>query len=451
MALSKPLSELLNGLSQGEEVTLFMTLLAAFKVLLSRYTGQYDIVLGAPIAGRTDARTEGLIGVFANTLVLRTDLSGDPTFRALLKRVRTVALEAYNHQELPFEKVVELVQPERDLSYNPLFQVLFALHNTPPALLELPGLVADPIAVDSGTARFDLALDLREQPQGLVGSLEYNTDLFDAATITRMLGNFQTLLECIAADSDRRLSTLSLLTEAERQQVLVEWNGKPVHPARDSCLHELFEAHVERAPDAIAVVSEGKQLTYGELNRRANQLAHHLRKRGVEPEVPVGICVERSVEMVVGLLAILKAGGAYVPLDPDYPTQRLAYMMEDVQAPIVVTQQHLIDRLPERHAAVNNSGRRLEKHSQREPGKSCRWDNTREPRLRDLHFRLDPAGPRAFKSVIVALPDCSKRLDRCSVLTSTTFGRVFIPTVSTSQSGRFGEPFFKEVVWWSFL
>ncbi|MGB7946975.1 MAG: amino acid adenylation domain-containing protein, partial [Candidatus Binatia bacterium] len=352
VALSKPLSELLNGLSQGEGVTLFMTLLAAFKVLLSRYTGQYDIVLGAPIAGRTDARTEGLIGVFANTLVLRTDLSGDPTFRALLKRVRTAALEAYNHQELPFEKVVELVQPERDLSYNPLFQVLFALHNTPPALLELPGLVVDPIAVDSGTARFDVALDLREQPQGLVGSLEYNTDLFDAATITRMLGNFETLLEGIAADPDRRLSTLSLLTEAERQQVLVEWNVKPVHPARDSCLHELFEAHVERAPDAIAVVCEGKQLTYGELNRRANQLAHHLRKLGVEPEVPVGICVERSVEMVVGLLAILKAGGAYVPLDPDYPTQRLAYMMEDIQAPIVVTQQHLMERLPERHAAV---------------------------------------------------------------------------------------------------
>ncbi len=352
VTLPKSLSELLNALSRREGVTLFMTLLAAFKVLLSRYIDRCDIVLGTPIAGRTDAKTEELIGFFANTLVLRTDLSGDPTFRVLLKRVREVSLEAYNHQELPFEKVVELVQPERDLSYNPLFQVLFALHNTPPTLLKLPGLVVDPLDVEYGTARFDLALDLREQPQGLIGSLEYNTDLFDAATITRMLGHFQTLLECVTADPDQRLSTLSILTETEWQQVLDAWNGKAIQQKRDKCLHELFESQVERAPDAVAVVCEGKRLTYRELNRRANQLANHLRKLGVQPEVPVGICVERSVHMVVGLLAILKAGGAYVPLDPNYPTERLAYVLDDIQAPVVITQQHLKERLPEAHAAV---------------------------------------------------------------------------------------------------
>ncbi len=352
LSLPPTVSEPLNAVSRREGVTLYMTLLAAFNVLLHRYTGQSDIVIGSPIAGRTRIDTEELIGYFANTLVLRSDLSGDPTFRVLLNRVKEVALEAYTHQELPFEKLVELVQPERDLSYNPLFQVLFALHNNLPPLLEFPGLIVEPMEVDSGTARFDLALDLRESSQGLTGSIEYNTDLFDATTIVRMQGHFRTLLESIVADPDQRISTLPMLTKTEQRELLVEWNGRPIREVHDFCLHELFEAQTEKARNAVAVVCEGEQLTYRELNARANQLARYLRTLGVEPEVPVAICVERSLEMVVGLLGILKAGGAYVPLDPDYPMERIAYMFEDIQAPVVVTQRHLIERLPQGHASI---------------------------------------------------------------------------------------------------
>jgi amino acid adenylation domain-containing protein len=352
VSIPKPLSEALKALSHREGTTLFMTLLAAFKVLLSRYTGATDIVVGTPIAGRTHSKSEELIGFFANTLVLRTDVSGDPIFRALLKRVKEIALEAYAHQELPFEKLVELLQPERDLSYNPLFQILFALNNTRTPLLELPGLTLSRMQLDSGTARFDLALDLQESPQGLMGTLEYNTDVFDAGTIRRMAEHFQTLLGGIAADPDERLSTLPLLTEAERQQVLVAWSGSRMDDVHDRCLHELFEARVKETPDAIALVYEETRLTYGELNGRANQLAHFLTKLGVKPEVPVGICVERSVEMLVGLLAILKAGGAYVPLDPAYPAERLAFILKDIQAPLLLTQHHVLEGLPRQQDKV---------------------------------------------------------------------------------------------------
>jgi len=352
VSIPKPLSEALKALSHREGATLFMTLLAAFKVLLCRYTGETDIVVGTPIAGRTHSQSEELIGFFANTLVLRTDVSGDPSFRALLKRVKEIALEAYAHQELPFEKLVELLQPERDLSYNSLFQILFAFNNTRTPLLELPSLTLSRMQLDSGTARFDLALDLCESPEGLIGSLEYNTDLFDAATITRMAGHFETLLETIVSDPSQRLSTLSLLTEAERRKLLVEWNGRPITQGHDLCLNEMFEAQVKRVSESVAVVCEGNRLTYRELNGRANQLAHYLTKLGVKPEVPVGICVERSVEMLVGLLAILKAGGAYVPLDPAYPAERLAFMLEDIQAPLLLTQHHILERLPRQQAKV---------------------------------------------------------------------------------------------------
>jgi amino acid adenylation domain-containing protein len=350
-AITKGLSEALKALSRREGVTLFMTLLAAFKILLSRYTEQFDVVVGSPIAGRTWPQTEELIGYFANTLALRTDLSGDPTFRVLLQRVKEVALAAFSHQELPFEKVVELVQPERNVSYNPVFQVLFTFNNIPAPLLKLRELAVDPVEVDSASARFDLAFDLREQPQGLKLSAEYNTDLFDAATITRMLGHFQTLLESVVVDPDQHLSLVPLLTKAERQQMLVEWSGRAINRTPEPCLHELFEAQVTRTPDAVAVVCEGKQLTYRELNCRSNQLAHYLRKLGVKPEVLVGICIERSEEMIVGLLGILKAGGAYVPLDPTYPKSRLALMLEDIQPPVLLT-EHDIERLPGREGKV---------------------------------------------------------------------------------------------------
>jgi amino acid adenylation domain-containing protein len=351
-ALPTALSEALKALSRQEGATLFMTLLAAFQVLLYRYTGQDDILVGAPIANRTQAECEGLIGFFVNTLVLCTDLAGNPNFRELLRRVREVALGAYAHQDLPFERLVEELQPERDLSRNPLFQVMFDLQNAPLPALDLPDLTVQPLTVDYGTAKFDLTLSVQETAQGLNGLLEYNTDLFDEATIMRLAGHFQTLLEGITADPAQPIGTLPLLTEAERQYLLVDWNATRTDYPREMCVHQLFEAQVERTPDAVAVVFEDQQLTYRELNERANQVAHHLQRLGVGPEVLVGLCMERSLEMVVGLLGILKAGGAYVPLDPAYPQERLAFMLEDAGVPILLTQRHLLERLPDREAEV---------------------------------------------------------------------------------------------------
>jgi amino acid adenylation domain-containing protein len=342
----------LKALSRQEGVTLFMTLLAAFKVLLYRYTGQDDIAVGSPIAGRTHVETEGLIGFFVNTLVLRTDLSGNPTFRELLGRVREVALGAYAHQDLPFEKLVEALQPERDLSRTPLFQVMFNLENIPTKAVKTPSLSIDEFEFDSGVSQFDLALEVIEKDEGLSCLLNYSTDLFDAATIERMLGHYQTLLEGIVADPEERIGVLPLLTEAERHQLLVEWNDTQADYPKDSCIHQLFEAQVERTPDAVALAFKDQQLTYHELNTRANQLAHYLRKRGVEPGVLVSICVERSLEMVVGILGILKAGGAYVPLDPAYPQERLAFMLEDAQVSVLLTQRRLLEKLSEHRARV---------------------------------------------------------------------------------------------------
>src|SRR3990172_6881802 len=283
---------------------------------------------------------------------MRTDLSGNPSFRELLGRVREAALGAYNHQDLPFEKLVEELHPKRDLSRNPLFQVMFVLENAPRQALELSGLTLNPLEVGSGTAKFDLTLSIVEGAEGLRGILEYNSDLFNTDTITRMLGHFQTLLEGIVANPEQRISDLPLLTEAERQQLLVEWNDTKRDYPQDKCIHELFEAQVERTPEAIAVVFEDQQLTYSELNARANQLAHYLRALGVGPEVLVGICMERSLEMVVGLLGILKAGGAYVPLDLTYPKERLAFMLEDTHVPVLLTQERLVLGLPQHGATV---------------------------------------------------------------------------------------------------
>jgi amino acid adenylation domain-containing protein len=318
-----------------------MTLLAAFQTLLHRYTGQADIVVGSPIANRNRVELESLIGFFVNSLVLRTDLSGNPTFRELLERVREVTLGAYAHQDLPFEKLVQFLHPERDLSRHPLFSVVIALQNTPITALELPGLALSQFDFDSATSRLDLELHLWQTPAGLKGQVIYSTDLFDSSTITRMLGHFQTLLAGIVADPDQRLMKLPILTAAERQQLLVEWNNTEKDCSCNQCIHQLFESQVNKTPEAIALVYQEEQLTYKELNARSNQLAHYLQKLGVTPEVKVGICVERSLLMVVGILAILKAGGAYVPLDPIYPPERLKFILEDAQVSILLTQESL--------------------------------------------------------------------------------------------------------------
>ncbi len=341
--LPKPLAQSLEALSRREGVTLFMTLLAAFQTLLYRYTGQDDICIGTPIANRHRAEIENLIGFFVNTLVLRGDLSGEPSFGEFLARVRETALGAYAHQDLPFEMLVETLQPKRDLSHTPLFQAMFVLDNAPMRPLDLPGLTMRALDTESGTARFDITLSVSEWSDGLSGMIEYNTDLFDADRIARMAGHFQTLLESIVAGPERSITTLPLLTGAERQQMLIEWNDTTADFPRDACIHELFEQQVVERPTAMAALFEDRQLTYAELNARANQLAHYLQKLGIKPETLVGICAERSLEMIVGILGTLKAGGAYLPLDPNYPPERLAFMLQDSQSPVLLTQSPLAE------------------------------------------------------------------------------------------------------------
>ena len=348
----KTLCDQLRGLSRKEGVTLFMTLLAAFQTLLQRYSGQDDIAVGSPIAGRTRSETEGLIGFFVNTLVLRADLSGNPSFREVLHRVRQMALGAYEYQDIPFEKLVEELHPDRDLSRSPLFQVLFAFQNVPRQTRELAGLTVTPLENQNETAKFDLSLYTWEEKEGLRARLEYNTDLYDDATISRMLGHFETLLEGIVSNPEQRICDLPILSEAERHQVVVEWNDRRRDYPREKCIRELFEAQVEKTPDSVAAVFEEKQLTYRELNTKANQLAHYLQGLGVGPEALVGICVDRSLDMIIGLLGILKAGGAYVPLDPAYPKERLAFMLQDAQVAALITQQRLLSELPSEHEAA---------------------------------------------------------------------------------------------------
>ena len=341
LGFSRPLTEGLKALSARHGVTLFMTLVAAYQTLLHRYTGQDDIVIGSPAAGRDRSELEGLIGFFFNMMALRTDLSGSPTFAELLGRAREVCLEAYANQDVPFERVVEAVRPERDLSYNPLFQVTFALQNTPGFGLKLGEVTATELDIDPRTARYELHLYLREEDGGLRGYLDYNTALFDAQTIERMMGHLQLLLERVVANPREPIDAWPLLTEAERHRLLHDWSGAAVAHPSDRCIHQLYEAQVERTPDAAAVVFGDRRLTYQELNRRANRLAHYLRRRGVGPEVPVAIRMERSLEMVIGLLAILKAGGVYVPLEPDSPKDRLAFMLDDARARVMLTQTRL--------------------------------------------------------------------------------------------------------------
>ena len=344
--LSQNLSQSLKDLSRTEGVTLFMTLLAAFQILLHRYTGQEDIIVGAPIAGRDRIEIENLIGVFINTLVLRTLLNGNLTFKELLSRVRKIVTGAIAHQEISLEKLAEELQPERYLSHTPLFQVLFQLRNVPQEAVEVPGLKFQEFQLDRGIAAFDLTLDIIQKPTGLFCVFEYNADLFDAGTVTRIAEHYHTLLEEVTANPQEQISELPLLSEAERHQLLMEWNDTTDEYPTDKYIHQLFEEQVEQTPNAVAVVFEDQQLTYRELNARANQLARYLKSLGVKPEVLVGICLERSVAMIVGLLGILKAGGVYVPFDPHYPEDRLSYMLEDSRVEALLTQRSLESSLP---------------------------------------------------------------------------------------------------------
>ena len=348
--LSQELTEKLQVLSQRSGATLYMTVLAAFGVLMHRYSRQSDIVIGSPIANRNYHEVESLIGFFANTLALRLDLADQPSFTSLLERVRQVTLEAYAHQDVPFSKVVEQLKLDRDLSHHPIFQVMFTWQNMPNYHQKLGDLSVKQIGVESAVAKFDLDVSLVKSESGLEGIFTYNTDLFDAATIERMTVHFETLLEGIVDNPQQQIARLPLLTTDERQ-LLEEWNDTDAeYPQK--CIHSLFEEQVERNPNAVAVVFEGQQLTYRELNDRANQLAHYLQKLGVIPDMLVGVCVDRSVEMMVGLLAILKAGGAYLPLDPSYPQERIGFMLEDSRSSIILTQSHLQQGLPEHSAQV---------------------------------------------------------------------------------------------------
>jgi amino acid adenylation domain-containing protein len=343
--VSVALASSLAKLSRQHQATLFMTLLAAWKMLLGRYAAQSDILVGTPIANRPRPELESLIGLFVNTLVLRTDLSGDPTFTELLQRVREVCLGAYAHQDLPFEQLVEALQPGRDTSHHPLFQVMFALHADSPIPARVPGLNFSMLNPPAGVAKFDLTLECVSSGDSLEAAIEYSTELFEASTIHRMLDHFFNLLHAITADPAKRLSELSMLSDAERHQLLVEFNRTMVEYP-NLPVHRLFEACVEKNPDAIAVIHNGVSLTYAELNRQANRLAHHLRSVGVGPEVLVAIALDQSADLVVAILATMKAGGAYVPLDLTYPADRLAYMLEDSKAAVVISAIRMMDRLP---------------------------------------------------------------------------------------------------------
>ncbi|MEH2088947.1 amino acid adenylation domain-containing protein [Nostoc sp.] len=346
------LRQQLKQLGQDSGSTLFMTLLAGFVVLLSRYSGQTDLVVGSPIANRNRQEIEGLIGFFVNTLALRFNLSQEQSFKALLEQVQQVTQNAYENQDLPFEMLIEELHLERNLDRNPLIQVMFALQNAPTNPWDLPGLKVEEMSWGLDAVRFDLEVHFWEVPQGLEGICYYSSDLFDAATIARMMKHFQNLLAAIVTNSEQPVSQLPLLTAQERQQLLVEWNATQTDYPADQCIHHLFADRVEQFSGAVAVVFGQQKLTYQELNAQANQLAHYLQKLGVKPGVLVGICVERSVSMVVGLLAILKAGGAYVPLDTEYPQERLAFIIEDTQISVLLTTHKLADVVPKHQARV---------------------------------------------------------------------------------------------------
>ncbi|HET6978720.1 MAG TPA: amino acid adenylation domain-containing protein [Pyrinomonadaceae bacterium] len=350
--VSSEVTERLRQFSEAEGATLFMTLVAAFNTLLYRYTGQDDIVIGTPIAGRNRAEIEPLIGFFVNSLVLRTDLSGTPGFRELVARVKEAMLHAYAHQDLPFEKLVEELQPERTLSHHPLFQVMFTMQNVPYEVVELPQLTLTILDTENIPAKFDFNVHMTEFEQGIVCRTFYNSDLFENATIERFCAHFSKLLESVALTPDERLPLLPMIGAEERQQLLVDWNDTRDDYQLNQCIHELFEEQVVRAPHAPALVFENHQLTYDQLNRRANQLAHYLRGLGVDVETRVGLHLERSLDLVIALLGILKAGAAYIALDPYYPLERKVYILDDAAVTVLITHEDLSDRLPTHPAQV---------------------------------------------------------------------------------------------------
>lgn len=365
--LDAELTRKLKSLARTHGITLYTTLLSAFQVLLHRHTGQDDILIGSLTSGRSRADLGGLIGYFVNPVAQRADLSGNPTFAEFLKKNSRKVFETLKHQNYPFPLLVERLQPVRDPSRSPLFQVMFTLQKTQDSgdqasaafalgeqgtRIKLGDLVLESMAVEQRIAQFDLALVMAEVDEEIGGSLQYNTDLFAASTINAIADHFVTLIEGAVSNPSERLSNLPILTPTERQQLLIENNDTQATYAQDACIHHLFERQAARTPHATAVVFAGAQLTYGELNRRANQLARRLQKLGVGPDVPVGICVERSLEMVIGLLGVLKAGGAYLPMDPFFPRDRLAFMLEDTGASVILTQRHLLKQLPAHQAKV---------------------------------------------------------------------------------------------------
>ncbi|HEU0077525.1 MAG TPA: amino acid adenylation domain-containing protein, partial [Longimicrobiaceae bacterium] len=343
--LSADTSRAVRDLARAEGATPFMVLLAAWQALLGRWAGQDDVVVGTPVAGRSRTELEPLIGFFANTLALRADLSGAPSLRVLVGRVRELALGAYAHQEVPFERLVEELAPERSLSHTPLFQAVFALHEADAGGLRLGGLRMEPVPAAVEPVRFDLALAMVEVGGRFDGVLSFRTDLFDADTARRLAGHLSRLLDAAAAKPDHPLADVPLATELERRRVLVEWNATGRAYPLDLPVHERFAEQAARTPDAPAVLSDAGTLTYAELERRSAALARHLRRLGVGPETRVGLCLERTPGLVVGVLAILRAGGAYVPLDPSYPTERLLYMLRDSGAPVLVTDSALAGRV----------------------------------------------------------------------------------------------------------
>ncbi|MFS8071589.1 MAG: non-ribosomal peptide synthetase, partial [Byssovorax sp.] len=352
LALAKETTKALTDLARKEGVTLYMALLTALDLLLYRYTGQPDVVVGTSIAGRTQAETERLVGFFVNALVLRTTIDEDATLRSLLQQVRETCLGAYAHQDMPFERLVHELALAPDRSRAPLFQVIFTMQNAPRAGLALPGLEIRSLGGGSTTAKYDLTFLMSEIDGRLVGSIEFNTDLFDEATIDRLLRQLSTLLVAMPRSLDRKVREIAILPEDERARLLVAWNAGGEAVASEACLHDLFEAQVDLTPEALALVAGSARLTYAELDRRANQLAHHLRGLGVGPESVVGLCLDRSAEVIVGLLGILKSGGAYLPLEPGYPAARLAQILGEAGATIVVTQAALAASLLARVKAI---------------------------------------------------------------------------------------------------
>jgi amino acid adenylation domain-containing protein len=350
--LSKDTTQLLKDFTKAEGATLAMGLLAGFEILLRRYTGQDDFVVGQGIGMRRWQATEGLIGPFINMLLLRASFTDGLTVRQLIRQVRETALDAYDHQDLPFEKLVEVLQPKRDPSYNPLAQVMFVFHNTPVSHIDLTNLQFDFVASEQHSAQFDLLLRITEVNETLMGQLEYNTDLFEGQTVVRMVEHYQTLLSAALQNPAAPVNTLPLLTVTERLTILRDWNETTVAYPAEQTLHQLFETQVLKTPDALAVITPAETLTYAELNQRANQLAHYLRLKGVGPNVTVGLSLERSTTLAVGLMGILKAGGAYVPLDPNYPAERLAYMLQDSGVKVLVAQKHLLNGFPAHEAQV---------------------------------------------------------------------------------------------------